>query len=119
MSSTVDGKMITKDHGTFQLINGTSRADLLCQKDAEQAGLWGTYSALLSTKHHPLQNITAQRYHHLPVVNTMVSGLANVFTLLLAEYVHVCCVWVQGHLVYANILAHCIGCVYVKHAICV
>ena len=74
MSSAVDGKMITKDHGTSQLINGTSQADLLCQKDAERAGLWGTYSALLSTKQHPLQNITAQQYHHLPVVNTMVGG---------------------------------------------
>jgi hypothetical protein len=71
MSSAVDGMMTIEDHVTSQLINGTSRADLLCQKDAERAGLSGSYSALLSTKKHPLQNITTQQYRHLPVVNTM------------------------------------------------
>ena len=74
MSSAVDGMMTTDNHNITQLVNGTSRADKLCQKDAEQAGLWGSYSALLSTKQHPLRNITEERYRYLPVVNTAVSG---------------------------------------------
>ena len=75
MSYAVDGKITTENERAIQLINGTSRAHRLCQKDAERAGLWGIYSALLSTKQHSLQNITEERYHHLPVVNTVVSAL--------------------------------------------
>ena len=74
MGSAVDGMMTTDDHSTTQLIDGTSRADKLCQKDAERAGLWGSYTALLSTKQHPLRNITRERYRHLPIVNPAVSG---------------------------------------------
>ena len=81
MRSAVDGMMTTDKYSTRQLINGTSRADKLCQKDAEQAGLWGSYSALLSTKQHPLHNITEKRYRHLPVVNPAVrSYLSRLIT---------------------------------------
>ena len=74
LSSDVDGGMMTTgDSGVLNLINGTSRANILCQKDAESYGLWGRYSALISTKQHNLQNITAEKYRHLPIVNTMVS----------------------------------------------
>ena len=73
MSSEVDGMMSFRDeYGLMQSSNGTSRADMLCQRDAERAGLWGYYSSLLSTKHGQLQNITAEQYRHLPIVNTMV-----------------------------------------------
>jgi hypothetical protein len=72
LSSDVDGGMMTTgDSGVLNLINGTSRANILCQKDAESYGLWGRYSALISTKQHNLQNITAEKYRHLPIVNTM------------------------------------------------
>ena len=77
LSTAVDGAMTTEDYRASHLINGTSQADMLCQKEAQQAGLWGTYSALLSTKHRPLHNITAEQYRHLPIVNTMVSGKIN------------------------------------------
>lgn len=66
LSTAVDG-----------MINGTSGADTLCQREAEWAGLWGSYSALISTKYRPLRNITAEQYRHLPVVNTMVSCQLN------------------------------------------
>lgn len=62
LSTAVDG-----------MTNGTSGADTLCQKEAECSGLWGSYSALVSTKYRPLRNMTAEQYRHLPVVNTMVS----------------------------------------------
>ena len=73
LSSEVDGTMTREDHGSLQLDNGTIRANMLCQKAAENAGLWGHYSALLSTKQYQLQNITAEKFRHLPIVNTMVS----------------------------------------------
>lgn len=95
LSTTLDGTMTTEDHRHF---NGTYRADILCQRDAKRAGLWGTYSALLSTKHRPLQNITSQQYRHLPVVNTMVSserwGIIHVYILLCIHTSHI-----QGHIV--------------------
>ena len=69
-STRVDGAMAAPGS---QLANGTSRADMLCQKEAERSGLWGSYSALLSSKHRPLQNMTGQQYRQLPVVNIMVS----------------------------------------------
>lgn len=75
LSSEVDGIMTREDYGTLQLDNGTNRADILCQEEAERAGLWGHYSALLSTKQYQLQNITAEQYRHLPIVNSMVSEL--------------------------------------------
>ena len=57
---------------------------MLCQKDAEQFGLWGRYSALISTKQQQLQNITAKKYRHLPIVNTMVSvGLNSLLSTVL------------------------------------
>ena len=66
--------MATEDSGVLNLINGTSRANILCQKDAQSFGLWGQYSALLSTKQRRLQNITVEeKYRYLPVVNTLVS----------------------------------------------
>jgi hypothetical protein len=71
LSSDVDGMMASKDSGVLETINGTSRANLLCQKDAQRSGLWGHYSALLTTKQLPLQNITAEKFRHLPIVNTM------------------------------------------------
>ena len=82
--------MTTDNNGPMQLINGTSRADELCQKDAERAGLWGRYSALLSTKQHPLRNITEERYRHLPVVNTAVSGPASFEFLMLIFNFELC-----------------------------
>lgn len=73
LSTAVDGMMATEDYELSKRYTGTSHADNLCQKEAELAGLWGTYSSLISTKHRPLQNITAKQYRHLPIVNTMVS----------------------------------------------
>ena len=65
--------MTTDELGLLLSDNGTSRADTLCQRDAQRAGLWGHYSALVPTKQRRLQNITTDKYRHLPVVNTMVS----------------------------------------------
>ena len=76
-SYEVDGMMTTRSTGVSPLINGTSRANIVCQKDAELFGLWGQYSALISTKQQSLQNITEQRYRHLPIVNTMVSRTSD------------------------------------------
>ena len=100
MSSAVDGMMTTKDQWVSELINRTSRADLLCQKDAERAGLWGTYSALLSTKQRPIRNITTQRYHHLPIVNTKVSGHFRCKHLFMYRMLVECVyMWIQGYIV--------------------
>ena len=75
LSWEVDGMMTTEEEsGVLNLMNGTSRANMLCQKDAETYGLWGQYSAIISTKQTHLQNITVDNYRHIPVVNTMVSG---------------------------------------------
>ena len=80
-SYEVDGMMTTRNTGVSPLINGTSRANIVCQKDAELFGLWGQYSALISTKQQSLQNITEQRYRHLPIVNTMVNRTLHVHTV--------------------------------------
>lgn len=95
-SSAVDGMMITEgDRQSFELSNGTSRADMLCQEDAEHVGLWGHYSALLSTKHNPLQNRTSEQYRHLPVVNTKVSNLTEHYCsgilVFLYVVIYMCC----------------------------
>ena len=72
LTETVDGTIMAQHHVPSHLTNGTTRANQLCQKEAQNAGLWGTYSALLSTKHRPLRNITREPYNRLPVVNIMV-----------------------------------------------
>ena len=79
----MDGMMITEDSRISKLDNGTSRADVLCQEDAERFGLWGHYSAVLSTKQRLLQNITSEKYRHLPIVNTKVSIIIAIFIILM------------------------------------
>ena len=86
MSSGVDGMMTTEDYMPLDWHNRTHEADKLCQRDADSAGLWGHYSALISTKQRQLLNITAEQYRNLPIVNILVSTLHSYTSTTLALF---------------------------------
>ena len=63
-----------KQHPASQILNQTITADNICQKEAKEAGLSGSFAALLSTSQRSLRSIVELQYDkYLPVVNIKVS----------------------------------------------